>query len=336
MPIKHLVLSGGGPIGISFLGALEYLSNEKYINIDEIETIYATSIGTVMSTILCLNYDWPTINKYIIERPWQHIFKINAKQIMDIYSNKGLYDISVIEKTFKPLLEAKDLSLTITLKEFCTYCKKDLHFFAFDLNTYKTVELSNKDYPDLPLLKAIFISCSLPGIVIPTIMDDKCLIDGGPLANFPLNYCLRDHQDKNEILGFNFVYKNDDGTECSGNNIINNESDMLDFILALSLNSVNYITTSIKYNKINNILEFCSNKTSLTIDNMTYIVGTIEGRQTLFDKGREVAKQFLLSRSTAQNKSIYINKNDEDYNQNNQDYNQNNNLDNQNNYDYNI
>ena len=31
MPIKHLVLSGGGPIGISFLGALEYLTNEKYI-----------------------------------------------------------------------------------------------------------------------------------------------------------------------------------------------------------------------------------------------------------------------------------------------------------------
>ena len=110
------------------MGALEYLSNEKYINIDEIDSIYATSIGTVMSTILCLKYDWPTINKYIIERPWQHIFKINAKQIMDIYSNKGLYDISIIEKTFKPLLEAKDLSLTITLKEFCTYCKKDLHF----------------------------------------------------------------------------------------------------------------------------------------------------------------------------------------------------------------
>ena len=252
---------------------------------------------------------------------------------MDIYSNKGLYDISVIEKTFKPLLEAKDLSLTITLKEFCTYCKKDLHFFAFDLNTYKTVELSNKDYPDLPLLKAIFISCSLPGIVIPTIMDDKCLIDGGPLANFPLNYCLRDHQDKNEILGFNFVYKNDDGTECSGNNIINNESDMLDFILALSLNSVNYITTSIKHNKINNILEFCSNKTSLTIDNMTYIVGTIEGRQTLFDKGREVAKQFLLSRSTEQNKSIYTNKDykdddkDDDKDNDNLDNNQNNNYD---------
>ena len=293
MPIKHLVLSGGGPIGISFLGALEYLTNEKYINTDEIETIYATSIGTVMSTILCLNYDWPTINKYIIERPWHHIFKVNAKQIMDTYSNKGLYDITIIEKTFKPLLEAKDLSISITLKEFSEYCKKDLHFFAFDLNTYQTVDFSNKDYPDLSLLKAIFISCSLPGIFTPTIMDDKCLIDGGTLANFPLNYCLQEHTNIDEILGFNFVYKNDDGTKCSGNNIINDESDMLDFILALSLNSFNYITTSIKCNKIDNILEFCSNSTSLTIDNMTHVVGTIEGRKTLYDKGIEVAKQFL-------------------------------------------
>jgi len=305
MPIKHLVLSGGGPIGISFLGALEYLSNEKYINNDEIESIYATSIGTVMATILCLNYDWPTINKYIIERPWQHIFKLNAKKIMDIYSNKGLYDITVIEKIFKPLLEAKDLSLSITMKEFCTYCKKDLHFFAFDLNTYQTIELSNKDYPDLSLLKAIYISCSLPGIVIPTIMDDKCLIDGGSLANFPLNYCLRDHPNKDEILGFNYLYKNDDGTECSGNNIINDESDMLDFILALSLNSINYITSSLKYNKIDNILEFSSNSTMLSIDNMTYVVGTLEGRQILFDKGRDVAVKFVKNREKNNEYSNY-------------------------------
>ena len=305
MPIKHLVLSGGGPIGISFLGALEYLSNEKYINNDQIESIYATSIGTVMSTILCLNYDWPTINKYIIERPWQHIFKLNAKKIMDIYSNKGLYDISVIENIFKPLLEAKDLSMSITLIEFCAYCKKDLHFFAFDLNTYQTVELSNKDYPDLSLLKAIYISCSLPGIVIPTIMDNKCLIDGGSLANFPLNYCLRDHPNKDEILGFNYLYKNDDGTECSGNNIINDESDMLDFILALSSNSINYITSSVKYDKIINILEFSSNSTMISIDNMTYVVGTLEGRQTLFDKGRDVAVKFLKNREKNNEYSNY-------------------------------
>jgi predicted acylesterase/phospholipase RssA len=316
MPIKHLVLSGGGPIGVSFLGAIEHLVDEEFINIDEIESIYATSIGTVMSTILCLNYDWQTINKYVIERPWQHVFKLNAKQIMETYTNKGLYDISVIEKTFKPLLEAKDLSLSITLKEFCKYCKKDIHFFAFDLNTYRTVELSHKEYPDLSLLKAIYISCSLPGIFIPTIMDGKCLIDGGSLANFPLNYCLRDHSNKEEVLGFNFVYRNDDGTECSGNNIINDESDMLDFILALSLNSVNYITNSIKYNKITNILEFCSNTTTLTIENISHIVGTIEGRQTLFNRGIEVAKQFLILKEKEKEKKNSLSNNCDNDNDN--------------------
>uniref|UniRef100_A0A6C0I6E8 PNPLA domain-containing protein n=1 Tax=viral metagenome TaxID=1070528 RepID=A0A6C0I6E8_9ZZZZ len=296
MTIKHLVMSGGGPIGISFLGAINYLCDVNFININEIESFYATSIGTIISVFICLEYDWPTINKYAIERPWKDIFKLNAKQIMDTYTTKGLYDIKIIEKTFKPLLEAKDLSLHITLKEFYEYSKKDIHFFVFDINTYKTVEITHVLYPDLQLINAIYMSCSLPGLFIPTMIDNMCLMDGGMLANFPLNYCLRDHSTKDEILGLNFIYKNDDGTECSGNNLINDDSDMMDFILALSLNSMNYITSSIKCDKIDNIVEFCSSTTTLTIDNLTHTVNTVEGRQQLFDKGIESAKQFIIQK----------------------------------------
>lgn len=296
MTIKHLVISGGGSIGFSYLGAIEYLSDNGFLNMENIESIYATSIGAIISVMLSLKYDCPTIRKYVIERPWKDLFKLSAKQIMETYTNKGLYDIKVTEKTFKPLLEANDLSINITLKEFYEYSQKDIHFFVFDLNSYKTVEITHTEYPDLLLIKAIYMSCSLPGIFIPTIMDGKCLIDGGPLANYPLNYCLRDHNNKEEILGFNFVYKNEDGTECSGNNIINEEADMLDYVLALSLNSVNYITTSIKYDDIENVIECCSSTTSLTIDNISHTVGSIEGRQELYDKGIEYAKRFLQAK----------------------------------------
>jgi predicted acylesterase/phospholipase RssA len=296
MTIKHLVISGGGPIGFSYLGAIEYLSDNGFLNMENIESIYATSIGAIVSVMLALKYDCPTIRKYVIERPWKDIFKLSAKQIMETYTNKGIYDIKITEKTFKPLLEANDLSINITLKEFYEYSQKDIHFFVFDLNAYKTVEITHTEYPNLLLIKAIYMSCSLPGIFIPTIMDDKCLIDGGPLANYPLNYCLRDHNNKEEILGFNFVYKNEDGTECSGNNIINKEADMLDYVLALSLNSVNYITTSIKYDNIENVIECCSSTTSLTIDSISHTVGTIEGRQELYDKGIEYAKRFLQAK----------------------------------------
>ena len=35
MPIKHLVISGGGPIMVQTLGAITRLEEEKFINFDE-------------------------------------------------------------------------------------------------------------------------------------------------------------------------------------------------------------------------------------------------------------------------------------------------------------
>jgi hypothetical protein len=43
----------------------------------------------------------------------------------------------------------------------------------------------------------------------------------------------------------------------------------------------------------------------ISIDNMTYVVGTLEGRQTLFDKGREVAVKFLKNREKNNEYSNY-------------------------------
>ena len=91
------------------------------------------------------------------------------------------------------MLVAKDLTLNVTLQEFYDFCKIDLHIFTFELNEFKTVELSHTSHPDMLLVDALTMSSSLPGIFIPTIKDNKCYIDGGVIDNYPLNYCLRDH-----------------------------------------------------------------------------------------------------------------------------------------------
>ena len=158
MTIKHLVLSGGGPIGMSYLGALEYLHDEGFWKIDDIQSIYATSIGTMLAVSFALKYDWETINTYFIDRPWNDLFKLNGKQIMDLYTTKGLFDSTYTDKMFKPLLEAKDLKLSITMKEFYEHTKIEMYFYTFDLNSYQTIELSYKSYPDLQLTKAIYMS----------------------------------------------------------------------------------------------------------------------------------------------------------------------------------
>ena len=54
MSIKHLVLSGGAYKGLYIIGAMKELLKENYINIDDIENIYGTSVGALIGVIICL------------------------------------------------------------------------------------------------------------------------------------------------------------------------------------------------------------------------------------------------------------------------------------------
>jgi predicted acylesterase/phospholipase RssA len=137
MTIKHLVLSGGGPTMIQTIGSIQYLEEHHFLNLNDIKSIYGTSAGTLVAILICLKFDWETINDYIIKRPWQDVFKINVQNIFDAYTKRGIYDEKVIEKCFKPLFDAKDISLTITLEEFYEYSKIELHFFTFEVNEFE-------------------------------------------------------------------------------------------------------------------------------------------------------------------------------------------------------
>lgn len=291
MTIKHLVISGGGPLGLRYLGALEKLEQQEFWKLNDIESIYSTSIGSIVATFICLKYDWNTLNTYIIDRPWHDAFKVNVKQIFDSYYNKGLFDKKLAEIIFKPLLEAKDLSLNITLKEFYDYSKIDLHIFTFELHEFKTVELTHSSFPDLPLLQAITMSSSLPGIFIPTIIDNKCYIDGGVMCNYPLNYCLRDHINKNEILGIRSAYDK----ECDNfkNVQVTSESSLLEYVMCITINSMNYIRDSVQIDNIDNTLRCYITDNPLTLDTIQEAIKNKDLRREWIKMGEDDAVQFL-------------------------------------------
>ena len=133
MTIKHLVISGGGPTLVQTLASIQELERKKYIDRKEIQTIYGTSAGAILGILLCLNMDWESINDYIIKRPWHDVFPIKVQNVLDAYTKKGIFDIKTVEKCFKPLLDAKDLSMEITLEEFYKFSNIELHFFTFEM-----------------------------------------------------------------------------------------------------------------------------------------------------------------------------------------------------------
>ena len=73
--IKHLVISSGGPAGIMMYNILRTLNLKGVWNINNIQTIYGSSIGSFTAVLIALNYDWATMDDFILKRPWDKIFR---------------------------------------------------------------------------------------------------------------------------------------------------------------------------------------------------------------------------------------------------------------------
>lgn len=285
--IKHLVVSGGGPTMIQTLGSIQHLEENKFIDINIIETIYGTSAGAIIGVLICLKFDWITLHDYIIKRPWHEVFPIKVQNIFDAYTKKGIFDEKTIIKCFKPLFDAKDISLNISLKEFFEYSKIELHMFSFEVNAFQIEDISYLTHPGLSLITAIQMSCALPVLMTPICTEGKCYIDGGITCNYPLKYCIESaNKNIEEILGFKNQY--DDHNK----NQIDSNSTLLEFIMNFlfkiihSISSNNMIQTSITY-------EVLCNTNFLSINTLKSALNTIEVRENLYMSGIEYAKTFL-------------------------------------------
>jgi predicted acylesterase/phospholipase RssA len=286
MTIKHLCIPGGGPNGITSLGVLQHLEKNGFWNINNIKTIYATSVGSIISLLIALKFDWDTINDYIVMRPWHETYKLKATNIIDSYNKKGIFDKDVFDMFFKPFFNAKDLNLSMTMKEFYEYSKIELHFFAVEMNHYELVDISHLSFPDIPLIQSIHMSCCIPTLFCPVIIDDKCYIDGGLLSNYPIEKCIENNP-KEEILGIHNYY------EVCETNIVKNESTIIDFVV---LFFINLIRNSNSYNKKN--IGLIQNELSLLVKDLDFqfmkdALFSSELRKELLDSGIKEGEIFL-------------------------------------------
>jgi len=286
MIIKHLVLSGGGPNMIQKLAAIQYLDENSIIKRENIKSIYGTSAGAMIGVLYCMNFDWETINDYIIKRPWYEVFPIKIQNIFDAYTKKGIFDIETIKKCFKPLLSAKDLNLNINLKDFYEFSKIEMHFLTFELNTFHMVDVSYKSHPDLSLIVAIQMTCALPVLISPVLMNDCCYIDGGVECNYPLNFCLENNPDEvDNILGFKNYYIE----EIDHN--IHNESTLLDFFMNFLFKLLFKINIDSTQPKIP--YEIICNTKHMSIEYFKNALKSEDVRKELFQSGIETATLFI-------------------------------------------
>ena len=290
MTIEHLVLSGGGINGYITFGILKESNLAGFWKLENIKSIYATSIGAIDGLIILLNFEWDIIENYLINIPLNSLFNLNFLSIVNSYNSCGLCGNETVINLFTPLFKTKNIDLNITMLEFYNLNQIDFHIYATEYNSFKHVDISHKTHPEWKLLDAIYCSSSLPMLYKPfkSPIDNKIYLDGAFFCNYPISFCYEKYKDEKEkIFGVNLKY------------IFFNENNKLSDYLFYILDNV--IDKNQKSNEIDttgiNEITLNNNIKSEEIENdpFTGIYLAIvknEKRIQMINKGKELWNQF--------------------------------------------
>jgi len=202
--IQHLVLCGGSTIILNAYGALREAQQNGVWNYETIVSFHGTSAGSILAFMLALNYPWETLDKYLICRPWKKLMDFDSINIYESFVGNGILDGSFFYETYTPLLKGKDIDINITFSQFYAMCGKELYFYALNLETFKTEELSHITYPDMRVVDAVYASSALPVLFKPFKYGTTTFTDGGVYSNYPMNHCLAKRCDPKSVLGVRY------------------------------------------------------------------------------------------------------------------------------------
>ena len=290
MDIRHLVISGGGINGFINYAILRDSHRDKYWSIDNIRSIYGTSSGAIIATIISLKYDWETLDDYLLKRPWHHIFNMNVETVMTAFSNRGLFHYNHMVQVFSPLFKGKDISVDITLQEFYEWNGIDLHFFTTELNAglSEDVDISHTTHPQWKVLEAVYCSSCLPILFQPLLMDSKCFVDGGVFLNYPLLPCKvqQGETDGSRIFGLKRV-----SLENLSLNIINEQKTLLDTTLLFLNKMMERIIQPQTFDFCPHEIEIPCSVISLT--EIIHIFESEEARRELMETGSQIWREYI-------------------------------------------
>ena len=284
MTIKHIVLSSGSYKGVYMLGVLKHLKDIQYYSINNIENIYAVSVGSILAVLLAMKLDLNDIIDYVINRPWEKLFSIESDHLINSLYNKGILDINIFYSVFITFFKKEKITKDITMKEFYDKYKIRLQFIALNINTFENEILSHEKTPDLKLVEAVYMSCSLPFIFVPNMYNNNYYLDGGLINPYPLKMCINENENENEIISIFIV---DEKVKTT----LNETDNILTFGLFLFNNLIKKNRVKYKVPEFKNEIIIPTDEMNMT--DALSIINSIEVREKMIEQGIKYAKLFM-------------------------------------------
>lgn len=182
---EAIVLCGGGVYGALLLGAIE----QKHFN--NIRMIAGTSIGAVIGTLLCLDYQV----KDILDTLVRHVPFVRDVDIHLLFTRYGLYDTQRFLSLVRQMISSKT-NVRITFAQLYEQFGKDLIITGTNVSQGRSCYFNRMECPDMCVIDAIEISTCVPFVFPCTLFESDMYIDGAFTDNLPVVYTeqyIREH-----------------------------------------------------------------------------------------------------------------------------------------------
>lgn len=239
--IDTLVISGGGVKGISFIGVLKYLQqNKKDINISK---ICCVSAGSVIGFLYAIGYTSEEMEAEILSK---NLLDLQDVKLRTFLKNYGLDSGKGVVKWLEELVERKGYNKMMTFKQLYKKRGIDLHIGATNLNKYTDVFFNCETSPNLRVIRAIRMSIGIPLVFSAIKYKGDIHVDGGMINNYPIRL-FEDNLDN--VLGLKLLVKGEAGVNVINHGIISIDSYFYHVVACFLLQKEKETTLSYKYLK---------------------------------------------------------------------------------------
>ena len=187
--IDTLILSGGGPSGIAYIGIFRVLMERKIIHHHEIKEIISASVGVIFAILYLLEFSVDQMEKIILETDFEDIFNMSDLEIDNLLVNYGLFNNQMIGESINILCKHKIGKDNITLGELYDIIPIKFTVKVYNVSLGKSEYISHENEPDLEISKLAMITTSIPFLFQPVSFKGHLYVDGGIKGHFPIEEC---------------------------------------------------------------------------------------------------------------------------------------------------
>ena len=185
------------------LGCIKYLEEKDMLS--SIKNFVGTSAGAMICFFLVLGYKSTDINTFLANHLSDPVIaSLDPSQVLNILNDYGISDGSNFIELMKRILFSRTRLHDITFIELAKMTGKNLVVCVSNLTDEKEEFFCIDSKPNMSVIQALRISCSIPIIFNPVTLDDKIYLDGALYNNFPMNY-FKNNNKLHDILGINIA-----------------------------------------------------------------------------------------------------------------------------------